>query len=451
MININKGLDLPISGQPEQTIGVSPEVKHVALLGACDYLGLRPSMAVEVGDTVKKGQVLFEDKKNPGTRFTAPASGTVVAINRGERRSFQSIVIEVDPEAKGVEFEKTAADKLLDLPAEEVRERLIESGMWTALRTRPFDKVPGVKTSPHSLFVTAMDTNPLAVDAKVVLAAEKDAFNNGLSVLSRLGDFKVYVCHGDGSLPLTCSAPNLVEESFVGPHPAGLPGTHIHFLDPVSESKTVWHIGYQDVIAIGHLFVEGEYYNQRVISIAGPNAKEPRLVKTIQGASVAELTKDEVIPSEYGVRVISGSVLWGSVAVGSFAYLGRYNLQVSIIEEGKMNELLAWLAPGFKRFSASRAFASAFFKPAEYIFNTALNGGARPMVPIGLYERVFPLDMEPTMLLRAIDINDVEQAKLLGCLELSEEDVALCTYVCPGKTDYGSLLRRSLTKIEVEG
>ncbi len=450
MININKGLDLPISGQPEQTIGACPEVKHVALLGSCDYPGLRPSMAVEVGNTVKKGQVLFEDKKNPGTRYTAPASGTVVAINRGDRRAFQSIVIEVDPNAKGVEFKKTPADKLLDLTSEEVKAELVESGMWTAFRTRPFDKVPAVASLPHSIFVTAMDTNPLAVDAKNVIHAEAEAFKNGLAVLSRLGDFKVYVCHDDKSIPL-CDAPNVVEEMFVGPHPAGLPGTHIHFLDPVSETKTVWHIGYQDVIAIGHLFVEGEYYNQRVISIAGPNAKEPRCVKTIQGASVAELTAGEIVASEYGVRVIAGSVLWGNIATGPYAYLGRHHLQVSLIEEGKMNELLAWLAPGFKRHSASRAFASAFFKPSEYIFNTALNGGARPMVPIGLYEKVFPLEMEPTMLLRAIEINDVDQAKLLGCLELAEEDVALCTYVCPGKSDYGQFLRRCLTKIEVEG
>lgn len=450
MINIKKGLDLPISGQPEQSIGACPEVKHVALLGACDYPGLRPSMSVEVGQTVKKGQVLFEDKKNPGTRYTAPASGTVVAVNRGERRVFQSIVIEVDPNAKGIEFKKTPADKLMDLTSQEVKDELIESGMWTALRTRPFDKVPHIDSLPHSIFVTAMDTNPLAADPKVVIEKESEAFKNGLAVLSRLGDFKIYVCHDDKSIPM-CKAPNVSEEMFVGPHPAGLPGTHIHFLDPVSESKTVWHIGYQDVIAIGHLFVDGEYYNKRVIAIGGPNAKNPCLVETIQGASIAELTQDGVVPSENGVRVISGSVLWGYKSAGAFAYLGRYHLQVSIIEEGTMHELLAWLAPGFKRHSASKAFASSFFKPAEYTFTTALNGGGRPMVPIGLYEKVCPLDMEPTMLLRAIEINDVDQAKLLGCLELSEEDVALYTYVCPGKTDYGRLLRRSLTKIELEG
>lgn len=450
MINIKKGLDLPISGQPDQSIGACPEVKHVGLIGS-DYPGLRPSMAVEVGSAVKKGQVLFEDKKNPGTRFTAPASGTVVAVNRGERRAFQSIVIEVDESVKGVEFKKTPADKLAELSLEDVKSELIESGMWTALRTRPFDKVPHVNSLPHSIFVTAMDTNPLAADPRPVIEAKAEAFKNGLTVLSRLG-VTVYVCHDASSVPL-CDAPNVQEEMFEGPHPAGLPGTHIHFLDPVSETKTVWHINYQDVIAIGHLFVEGELYNKRVISIAGPNAKDPRVVETILGASIAELSANEVIPSEYGVRVISGSVLWGNNAVGAFAYLGRYHSQVSILEEGKMNELLhkSWLGLGLKRHSASRAFASAFFKPAEYIFNTAVNGGSRPMVPIGQYERVFPLDMEPTMLLRSIEINDVDQAKLLGCLELSEEDVALCTYVCPGKTDYGRLLRRSLTKIELEG
>ena len=450
MININKGLDLPISGQPEQSIGASPEVKHVALLG-CDYPGLRPSMAVEVGNTVKKGQVLFEDKKNPGTRFTAPASGTVVAINRGERRAFQSIVIEVAQDGAAVEFKKTAVSDLANLSSDDVKAQLIESGMWTAFRTRPFDKVPSSDTLPHSIFVTAMDTNPLAADPRVVLKRESEAFKNGLTVLSCLG-VTVYVCHGDASIPMS-DAPNVTEEIFVGPHPAGLPGTHIHYLDPVSETKTVWHLGYQDVIAIGHLFVEGELYNKRVISIAGPNAKEPRLVETLLGASVAELTKDEIVPSDYGVRVVAGSVLWGTTALGPYAYLGRYHLQVSILEEGRMHDFVtkAWLGLGFKRHSVSNAFASHFFKPSEYIINTALNGGARPMVPIGLYEKVFPFDIEATMILRAIEINDLDQAKLLGCLELAEEDVALCTYVCPGKADYGSFLRRSLTKIELEG
>ncbi len=449
MINIKKGLDLPIGGKPQQTIGEGPEIKHVALISS-DYPGLRPSMSVEVGDVVAKGQVLFEDKKNPGTQFTAPAAGTVVAINRGERRAFQSVVIEVDPKGSAVEFQKYPSESLLALASKDATDLLVKSGMWTAFRTRPYDKVPAVGSLPHSIFVTAMDTNPLAPDPKVVITADAEAFVCGLKVLSRIGDFKVYVCKKSDSLPLA-ETPNVEEVTFEGPHPAGLPGTHIHFVDPVSENKTVWHIGYQDVIAIGHLFTEGEYYNRRVVAIAGPNAKDPRLVPVIQGASVSELVSDEVVASENGVRVIAGSVLWGNHAVGPFAYLGRFHLEVSILEEGIMNEFFGWLTPGFKRHSASRAFASAFLKPGEYAINTAVNGGSRPMVPIGLYEKIMPLDVEPTMLLRAIEINDADQAKLLGVLELAEEDLALCTYVCPGKTDYGPLIRRCLTRIEVEG
>ncbi len=449
MININKGLDLPISGQPKQTIVEGKAVSHVALLGT-DYPGLRPSMFVEAGQTVKKGQILFEDKKNPGTRYTAPAAGKVVAINRGERRVFQSIVIELDSNGESEKFAKTEASKLLELESDKVIEELVASGMWTAFRTRPFDKVPTIGTLPHSIFVTAMDTNPLAADATNIIKAEEEAFANGVKVLSRIGDLTVYVCKGEGSLPLI-SAPNVKEETFVGPHPAGLAGTHIHYLDPVSETKTVWHINYQDVIAIGHLFVEGELYNKKYISIAGPLVKNPCVVSTIQGASVLELTQDCLDKATYEPRVISGSVLWGNKAEGAFAYLGRYHNQISVLEEGRANEFLGWLTPGYTRHSVTSAFASAFKKPEKFSINTAVNGGHRAMVPIGSYEKVFPLDMEPTMLLRAIEINDVDQAKLLGVLELAEEDLALCTYACPGKTDYGRLVRRSLTKIELEG
>lgn len=453
MINIKKGLDLPIGGKPEQMVSETINVKHVALVSS-DYVGLRPSMSVEAGQKVKKGQVLFEDKKNPGSRFTAPAAGTVAAINRGARRAFQSLVIEVDPNGESVEFAKTPADKLLGLSSKEVTDELVESGMWTAFRTRPFDKVPLVGTLPHSIFVTAMDTNPLAADPKVIIDAEAEAFANGIKVLSRIGDFKVYVCKGNVQLP-SVTAPNVQEETFVGKHPAGNAGVHIHTLDPVSETKTVWHIGYQDVIAIGHLFVEGEFYNTRVISLAGPQAKNPRLVKTVIGASTAELLAgDEIIPSSCGVRVIAGTVLWGNIAVGPYAYLGRYHQGIALIEEGNKNEffLVNWMGLGAHRHSATRAFLANFIKPSSYTFNTALNGGPRSIMPIGCYEKVLaPFDVEATMLVRAIDINDCDQAKLLGILELSEEDIALATYVCPGKNDFGPLLRRSLTKIEVEG
>ncbi|MDY6321789.1 MAG: Na(+)-translocating NADH-quinone reductase subunit A [Succinivibrio sp.] len=451
MIKIKKGLDLPIGGKPQQTISEGPKVTQVALLGP-DYQGMRPSMAVEAGQQVKKGQVLFEDKKNPGVRFTAPCAGTVKAVNRGLRRVFQSLVIQVDPDGESVEFKKTPAGELLSLSSKDVADELLESGMWAAFRTRPFDKSPKVGTLPHSIFVTAMDTNPLAADAKVVIDSEAEAFANGLKVISRLGEMPVYVCKDARDIP-TAEASNIKVETFEGPHPAGLAGTHIHYLDPVSETKTVWYIGYQDVIAIGHLFTEGEYYSKRVISLGGPLAKNPRLISTVQGACIDELVKGEYTPSKQGVRVISGTVLYGVKSAAPFNFLGRFHLGIAFLEEGNANEffLKNWMGLGAHRHSVTRAFLSGFIKPSSYTFNTALNGGPRPILPIGTYEKVMPGDFEATMLMRAIDINDTDQAKLLGILELAEEDVALCTYVCPGKIDFGPLLRRSLTKIEVEG
>ncbi|MDD6319165.1 MAG: Na(+)-translocating NADH-quinone reductase subunit A [Succinatimonas hippei] len=451
MIKIKKGLDLPIGGKPKQVISEGPAVKTVGLMGP-DYQGLRPSMAVEAGQQVKKGQVLFEDKKNPGVRFTAPCAGTVKAVTRGVRRVFQNVVIQVDPDGESVEFRKTPSDKLSELSSKDVTDELIESGMWVAFRTRPFDKSPKVGTLPHSIFVTAMDTNPLAPDAKVVIDSQKDAFKDGLTVLSRIGEMPVYVCKGADELPVP-QASNIKVETFVGPHPAGLAGTHIHYLDPVSETKTVWYIGYQDVIAIGHLFTEGEYYNRRVVSIGGPLAKNPRLISTVQGANVDELVTGEYNESKQGVRVISGTVLYGNKVEAPFNFLGRFHYGIAFLEEGNQNEffLKNWMGIGAHRHSVTRAFLSGFIHPSEYTFNTALNGGPRPILPIGTYEKVMPQDVEATMLMRAIDMNDTDQAVLLGILELSEEDVALCTYVCPGKIDYGPLLRRSLTKIEVEG
>lgn len=448
MINIKKGLDLPISGKPENTVNSGNAVKHVAILGS-DFPGLRPSMLVEEGEAVAKGQVLFTDKKNPGVQYTAPIAGKVVAINRGAKRAFQSLVIEIDPTAVGnTKFEAYPSTDLTTLSRETVQKMLVDSGAWTSFRTRPFSKTPAVNTVPDHIFVTAMDTNPLAGNPKVVISLHEKDFCDGLDILSTLTDGYVYVCKGEDSLPSSKSS-KVKEEVFVGKHPAGLPGTHIHFIHPASENHVMWSIGYQDVIAIGHLFRTGEIYNERIVSIAGPNVRAPRLVRTLQGACVSELVQNELLGNNN--RVIAGSVLNGNKAEGAFDYLGRFHLQVSVIPEGNKQEFLGWLMPGAKKHSVTKTYLSSLFPPRVYDINTAVNGGSRAMVPIGNFEKVMPLDMIPTMLLRAIEIGDTDTAKLLGCMELDEEDLALCTYVCPGKTEYGRLLRKCLTKIDLEG
>nr|WP_287855978.1 Na(+)-translocating NADH-quinone reductase subunit A [Klebsiella sp.] len=447
MIKITKGLNLPIAGMPSQQISSKTAVKRVALLGE-EYIGMRPSMAVCEGDRVQKGQLLFEDKKNPGVRFTAPASGIVSAIHRGERRVLQSVVIDVEGD-EVIHFSRYEPSDLAGLTRESVQQQLLESGQWTAFRTRPFSKIPAPGSVPAAIFVTAIDTNPLAAEPQAIILAQRDAFDAGLTVLTRLTDGQVHVCQASGGKLGGHPVGQVTFNQFTGPHPAGLPGTHIHFLEPVSLKKQVWHLNYQDVIAIGKLFLEGEIYSERIIALGGPQVKEPRLLKTCLGASLDELLVEELLDDEN--RVISGSVLSGTHAHGAYAFLGRFHLQVSVVKEGREKELLGWVMPGKDKFSITRTTLGHFLKHKLFNFSTDTHGGERAMVPIGNYERVMPLDILPTMLLRDLLAGDTDSAQALGCLELDEEDLALCTYVCPGKYEYGPALRSVLTQIEQEG
>ena len=418
---------------------------RVALLGD-DYNGMKPTLAVKVGDQVKKGQVVFEDKKTPGVKYTAPAAGTVVEINRGAKRKFESLVIEVSGEEE-VTFD-AIGQNWKDMNRDYVASVLVESGLWTTLRTRPFDKVPSIESVPSSIFVTAIDTDPLAVNPEIAVAQKSEEFLLGLRALTQLTDH-IHVCVGP-----TVDVPGEGVEGvefhvFDGPHPAGLPGTHIHLIDPVGPNKTVWHIGYQDVSAIGTLVLTGKLDSQRYISIGGPAAKEPRLLLTCVGASLDELTENEL--NDDGVRVISGSVLSGRRASAPVNFLGRFHNQISLLSEGNHRDFLGWQKPGFDQFSVTRAFASALNSAKSFAMTTSKGGSKRSMVPIGSYEKIMPLDILPTQLLRALIVGDTEQAQLLGCLELAEEDLALCTFVCPGKYEYGPILRKSLTTIEIDG
>ncbi len=447
MFRIRKGLDLPISGVPEQHVTTGVSIHHVAIVGD-DYVGMRPAMLVQEGDRVIKGQALFEDKKNPGVMFTAPASGTVVAIHRGERRVLQSVVIQIEGDEKR-EFARFDAADLATLSRDAVQTQLLESGLWTALRTRPYSKTPVPGTVPAAIFVTAIDTNPLSADPQPLILAERKAFDAGLTVLTRLTPGKVHVCQASGGKLGGHPQGQVAFNEFAGPHPAGLVGTHIHFLEPVSLTKQVWHLNYQDVIAIGKLFTTGELCAERIIAIGGPQATQPRLVRTLLGADLTALLAGETKEGEN--RIISGSVLSGRHATGPMAWLGRFHLQVSVVLEGREKELFGWVLPGAEKYSVTRTTLGHFLRRKLFNFSTSTNGGERAMVPIGNYERVMPLDILPTVLLRDLLAGDTDGAQALGCLELDEEDLALCTYVCPGKYEYGPVLREVLTRIEQEG
>lgn len=470
---IKKGLDLPITGEPVQEIESGPPVRRVALLGA-DYVGMKPTMKVQEGDTVALGQPLFEDKKTPGVVFTAPAAGKVAAVNRGEKRLFLSVVIEKDGD------EAVSFDPIPDVRGashEQVRDLLVASGQWTMLRTRPFSRVPSPESRPHALFINAMDTNPHAADPGVVLRAREDDFVLGLIALSKLTEGTTWLCFRPGTYVPGYDLPEVTVAQFDGPHPSGNVGTHIHHLSPVSANRTVWHVSYQDVIATGHLMRTGRLDDKRVVSLSGPAAKNPRLIETSLGASMSELIDGEIADG-FNARRVSGSVLHGRHVEDAdlrdkTEFLGRYHTQVSLLEDGGHRELLGWHMPGGDKFSARNVFTAAIPRairnlltkvPEEFAvlappappeqkhaMTASANGSPRAMVPIGMYEDVMPLDVIPTFLLRALITRDTDQAQALGALELDEEDLALCNFVCPGKTEYGSLLRENLTIIERDG
>lgn len=442
MIKLNRGLDLPISGAPEQVIQEGPQTRSVAIIGY-DYVGMKPTMLVQQGDRVKTGQVLFTDKKTDGVKYTSPATGVISAINRGEKRIFQSLVIDIEAD----EYETFAQySDLSQVTREQAVENLVDAGLWTAFRTRPYSRVPEIASAPSSIFVTAMDTSPLAADPAVVIAAQQQAFTDGLEVISKLSS-KVFVCKAPAAdIP---ASDNVTTEQFSGPHPAGLAGTHIHYLDPVSANKTVWTVGYQDVIAIGKLFTEGKLFTDRVISLAGPQVEHPRLVKTRLGADLQQLTAGQMCTGKN--RVISGSVFGGRTSQGSVSYLGRFHNQVNVLLEGDDREFMGWLNPGANKHSSLGIYLSQFTRSKLFNFTCSTNGSERAMVPVGNYENVMPLDILPTQLLRSLVVGDTAMAQDLGCLELDEEDLALCTYVCAGKYEYGPILRENLTLIEKEG
>ena len=447
MIRIRKGVDLPIAGAPVQMVDKARPVRFAAVLGH-DYVGMRPTMAVRVGDPVKRGGVLFTDKKNEGVRFTAPVAGRISSINRGAKRALLSVVIEVG-EDEAESFDALARSEIAALDRSAVVALLVDTGFWAALRARPFSKVPALNQVPHSIFVTAMDSNPLAPDVAGLINEQAEAFSIGLEMLTKLTEGRVYVCHADGAQLPGVDGDRLVAESFAGIHPAGLVGTHIHYLDPVSADKTVWHIGAQDVIAIANTLLQGSLWNERIVALAGPGVERPRLLRTVLGASLEELTAGELVDDEQ--RIISGSVFGGREAAGGEAYLGRYHQQVSVLPEDHQRKLIGWLSPGWNLHSVFPIFLSGWLPRKLLHFSTTSNGSPRAMVPIGTYESVMPLDILATQLLRAVLVEDLEMAAALGCLELDEEDLALCTYACPGKYEYAPALRNVLTLIEKEG
>ncbi len=443
--NLKKGLNIPVSGVPKQVVEDTKIPNSVAVLGP-DYNGIKPKMLVNVGEKVKRGTPLFCHKDNPDVFFVAPCKGFVKEINRGEKRALLSVVIDIeDLDDKGIDIKKLHSKEKSN--KEFTKKCLFSSGLWTSFLTRPYSKIPDSQSAPSSIFINAMDTEPLSPDADIIIMNDLKAFEEGVKRISLLTNGNIFICKKDGS---EIKVNNFETYEFAGPHPAGLSGTHMHFLDPPNANKTVWSINYQDVIAIGKLFLNGFIDINRTVSISGPLSNNPRLVKTIVGASLDDILEGEYNKTE-DCRIISGSILSGFHATGDMAYLGKYSRQITIIKEDKEKHFFGWIKPQPNKYSVMPVLLSAFSFFKLFNLTSNLNGGRRAMVPTGVFETLMPQDFLPTQLLRSLLVMDTDVAQSLGALELDEEDVALCTFACPAKYEYGTALRDSLTKIEKEG
>ena len=464
---VRRGFDVRVLGAPAAD-GRAAELRvpsRIALLGA-DYPGMRPTMRVREGDAVSRGDVLFEDKKTPGVRFTAPLGGRVAAVHRGERRAFLSLVIEVNPDERAGGGSAGHApsgwsgrhpDALSD---DAVRDLLLESGEWTAIRTRPFGRVANPEAKPRAIFVTAMDSAPLAPDPVTAVSGRETDLEWGLAALLRLTDGPVFVCSRAGRRLPVDETGRIRHEEFRGPHPAGTAGLHIHRLAPVRRGQEAWHLDAQDLASIGGLFRTGAGDALRVVALGGPPVRSPGLLRMPIGALLTGFAAPEPAPGrdpgepppgELG-RVISGSLLAGRTAADEVTgYLGRYHRQVTVLEEDHRRRLLGWLAPGVGAVSVSRAYLSTLLPARPRRITTGTNGSRRAIVPIGTYDKVMAFDIPAAMLCRALLMEDIERAEELGALELIEEDVGLLTFACPAKNDYGPALRRVLDTLEKEG
>ena len=443
-IKLRKGLDLPISGAPRSEVGEAGPVTSVGIVGA-DYIDLKPKLSVAEGDVVAAGSPIMTDKRTPDVQIVAPVAGRIRAINRGARRKLISVVIDADASAaEPVDF-STVGDVAT---RDGLVARLCAAGLWTSFRTRPYSKVPTPDSTPAAIYVTAMDTEPLAADPRIAIEKDADAFEKGLEAVAALADGPTYLCFAPGEALPGQDLAGVTTASFDGPHPAGLAGTHMHFLTPPRADKVVWTIGYHDVIVIGRLMLTGTYDPRRLIALTGPACKDPRLVETVAGASLAELCAGDL--PDYPVRMISGSVLSGRAGQGDDGYLGRYARQVTLIEEDKKQIPMGWIRPMPDKYAVQPVLGSARAK-GLFSLTSNLNGGRRAMVPLGTFEELMPQDYLPTQLLRALLVMDTDQAQLLGALELDEEDLGLVGFACPAKYEYGLALRDCLTKIEKEG
>lgn len=444
---IKKGYSVPIEGEARTDI---TDGGHLPFVGICptDFKGLKPRLQVKVDDQVQVGSPLFIDKKQPELVFASPASGRVTAINYGPRRVIEEIIIATDESNSHVSHDKYDLAGIAKMDRDAMISHLMAGGVWPYMRARPFEKIATPDQKPKAIFVNCMETAPLANDPNLSLAGQEEAFAAGIAAMNVLCN-KVHVAvRANQPLAAFKSVKGASVHSFAGKHPAGLVGTHITKVDPINKGEVVWYIHARNLVMIGSFLLNGQYPTDRVVALAGTGLKDPRYVRTKLGAKIKDLVTGGLAEGEQ--RFISGDVLSGSTRSAE-TMLGFYDDTLTVIPEGREGEFLGWMKPGFSIPSFSRLFVSGFFKGRRFPMTTNIHGGHRAIIQSGLWEQVVGLDIHPEFLVKATIAQDIDAMEQLGILECAPEDFALCTYICPSKTEVSKIIADGLDLMEKEG
>ncbi len=448
-IKVKRGLNLKVAGKADKVLESSPKPKTIAI-HPTEFRGVKPKLLHKVDDIIKGGEPIFFDKKNPSVKFVSPIPGKIKEINYGERRSILSIVIDPNWDGEYINFGSKSNSDINKLSHEDAVSLLQESGNFVYLRQRPFDKIPDATRKPKSIFINCMNSAPNACDLAFILNDRAEDLQLGIELLKKLTEGKINLCYGANEQNDVFKNLNGVEHNtFSGPHPSGLTGTHIHFVDPINKGDIVWYLDAVHVAAIGAFLKIGKYYNEKVICVAGSGVQNPKYYKTYIGAALKSILGDNLSSDEQ--RIISGTVLFGD-KVSLNEHLKLYESNLQVIPEGRKRNFLGWMMPGFNMFSASsRAFVSSLIPKREWNFNTNLKGGLRTIIWTDVYDQVMPLGIYTNFLVKAVIAEDVDETEALGILEVSDEDFALATYLCPSKVNISSIIRNGLDTIEKEG
>ncbi len=444
VIKLRKGLDINLKGAAAKEM-VSVKEPGIYSLVPDDYTGITPKVAVKEQEHVLAGGVLFVDKNHPELKIVSPVSGVVTSVERGARRKVMNIIVEADTTQQYEEFGKMDPSKM---NAEQVKEALLQTGLFAFFRQRPYDVIANPTQAPRAIFVSAFDSKPLAPDFELVLKGEEENFQTGLNALAKLAKTYLSISKKQSASALT-GAKNVEVNVFDGPHPAGNVGVQINHLAPVSKGEVVWTIDAQAVIFIGRVMNTGRVDLTRTVAVTGSEVQKPAYCKLKVGAQLTNVFKGNVA-ADKSLRYISGNVLTGK-QVKADGYLGSFDNQLTVIPEGdETHEMLGWIMPRFNQFSVNRSYFSWLLGKKQYAIDARVKGGERHMIMSGEYDKVFPMDIFPEYLVKAIIAQDIDQMEALGIYEVAPEDFALCEFVCSSKVEVQRIVRAGLDMLRAE-